>query len=198
MRLLLTRHGETLENKRYIVQGWNGGNLSPLGRRQARLLAERLKSVDIDMIFTSDLSRATDTARIISKYHKDTSFIESKLLRERNYGALQGKSSKNLDWDRIDQDLHKVPKMEKLVHLRSRAEKFYKMILKKYPDKTVLVVSHGCILTILLGVIQGKPLMESVKVTDSKNASMTEFIIDKKGNYRIIHMHCTKHLDRSG
>ena len=50
MKLVLTRHGETIENKKGIHQGWLPGNRSKQGIKQAELLAERLKSIKIDKI----------------------------------------------------------------------------------------------------------------------------------------------------
>jgi broad specificity phosphatase PhoE len=69
MRLILTRHGETEENKLGIVQGHMQGTLSKEGIHQAEKLAERLRKEKIDAIFSSDLKRAVDTSKIILSYH---------------------------------------------------------------------------------------------------------------------------------
>jgi len=63
MRLILIRHGETIENKKRIVQGHTHGTLSKNGIKQTRLVAKRLSDLKIDVIFTSDLRRAINTAK---------------------------------------------------------------------------------------------------------------------------------------
>jgi broad specificity phosphatase PhoE len=197
MRLLITRHGQTIENKAHTVMGWLPGHLSSLGKEQARMLALRLKDENIDIIFCSDLDRARDTAKIIARYHKNASFLENNSVRERYFGKLQGKSSKDIDWNNVDNnsEFGKIYGCESIAHVRLRASRFYKMLLRKYADKTVLIVTHAFLKTVLLGVIQKIPLKESLKVTDSKNASISEFLIDKDGKHKIIYLHCTKHLD---
>jgi broad specificity phosphatase PhoE len=91
MKLILTRHGETEENKLGIMQGHMPGKLSGLGIEQAKRLALRLKEERIDFIYSSDLARASDTAKAIAKYHPNTpiEFVEE--LRERDLGEFQGK-----------------------------------------------------------------------------------------------------------
>lgn len=83
MRLIITRHGETLENMEGIVQGHMHGTLSKKGIEQAEKLAKALKDEQIDYIYSSDLKRASDTAREISKFHKNVPFQLTKDLRER-------------------------------------------------------------------------------------------------------------------
>ena len=76
MKLIFVRHGETIENQNHTIQGQTPGQLSEEGKEQARLVAERLKEVKIDKIFTSDLARAKDTAKEIAKFHQDIPFTE--------------------------------------------------------------------------------------------------------------------------
>ena len=67
--LLLTRHGETIENQRHVLQGQLPGTLSPLGKEQAVVLAEQLKQEPLDVIVCSDLARSYDTAKVVAGYH---------------------------------------------------------------------------------------------------------------------------------
>ena len=62
MKLILSRHGETLENQQHILQGQLPGTLSPLGIAQAERLAEMLQEETIDNIVSSDLARSYNTA----------------------------------------------------------------------------------------------------------------------------------------
>ena len=67
--LLLTRHGETLENRRHVLQGQLPGTLSPLGLSQAERLAERLAGESLDAVVCSDLARSYDTACAVARLH---------------------------------------------------------------------------------------------------------------------------------
>ena len=57
-RLILVRHGETIENEQHIMQGQTQGTLNATGQRQARELRESLKAEKIDIYMSSDLARA--------------------------------------------------------------------------------------------------------------------------------------------
>ena len=83
MRLILTRHGETEENVAGISQGQLlPGKLTDKGIEQAKKLASRLKDEKVDAIYSSDLARSADTAKIIAKYHSKVKFHLAKELRE--------------------------------------------------------------------------------------------------------------------
>ena len=85
------RHGVTDWNKIKRFQGHQDVSLNEEGLEQARLTAEALKSVQIDRIYTSDLSRARQTAYEIKKKHLHALFIETEKLREGFGGELEGK-----------------------------------------------------------------------------------------------------------
>ena len=68
MRIILTRHGETEENKKGIMQGHMPGNLSVEGINQAKKLGLRLKDENVSAVYSSDLKRAVDTTNIILSF----------------------------------------------------------------------------------------------------------------------------------
>ncbi len=85
------RHGQTDWNKEGIIQG--GGSNCPLneeGLKQAKILAEKLKNFHITKIYSSDLLRAKQTTEEINKILK-VKVVYSPLLRETNYGEVEGK-----------------------------------------------------------------------------------------------------------
>ena len=88
--LLLTRHGETIENQRYVLQGQLPGTLSPLGKEQAVVLAEQLKQEPLDVIVCSDLARSYDTAKVVAGYHGKQP-QPTPLLREMDWGYIPAK-----------------------------------------------------------------------------------------------------------
>jgi len=113
MKLILTRHGETIENQKKIMQGHLGGHLSENGKWQVRKLALRLKNEKIDAMYSSDLKRAADTAKEIAKYHKNIQINFVQELREVNLGSLTGKCSENVDWNNRPDDIESATSMQK-------------------------------------------------------------------------------------
>ena len=63
IELILSRHGETEENKLHIMQGQLPGHLSELGKQQAKALAETLDKEELDVIVCSDLARHSNGRR---------------------------------------------------------------------------------------------------------------------------------------
>ena len=84
-KIILIRHGETEYNRQKKWQGWSDIPLNKAGRKQAQLLAHRLKHEVIDVLYTSDLKRAVETAHAIAK-SVNLQLIKTKKLRERNIG----------------------------------------------------------------------------------------------------------------
>ncbi len=99
MKLIITRHGETEENRTGIVQGHLPGQLSESGIEQAQKLALRLKGEKIDVIYSSDLDRASDTAKEIAKDHPSVPirFVRDLIDQEKNYKILAYNCTKHLD-----------------------------------------------------------------------------------------------------
>ena len=84
MRVVLVRHGETVENREGICQGQTEGRLSELGVLQAWLTAGELKNTNIDLCISSDLKRAIETAEIILT-GRDIYIDKEPSLRERTH-----------------------------------------------------------------------------------------------------------------
>ena len=93
--IYLFRHGQSYYNKNHVFTGWKDSKLTPLGRKQARIIAQKLKNKRIDVAFQTSLSRSRDTLKEVLRYHPECRVIitNDKML-ERNYGRLCGKSHK--------------------------------------------------------------------------------------------------------
>lgn len=85
----MVRHGQTEYNQENRIQGWLDIPLSERGREQAERVAEELKEMHIDAIFSSDLSRAYETAREIAKFHS-LEVVTTPRLREVDQGEWDG------------------------------------------------------------------------------------------------------------
>ena len=89
MKIYLIRHGETNQNKKRCLQGRSDIELNEYGRELARKTAEGLKGVDFDIIFTSPLKRAVETAEIIRRERK-IEIVKEERLQEISFGIYEG------------------------------------------------------------------------------------------------------------
>ena len=197
MRIIITRHGETEENKAGLLQGHNEGTLSPKGIEQAEKLAHRLKNEKIDRIFTSDLYRALKTTAIISKYHKNTRVEISPLLRERNFGDFQGRKREDVGWSLSDETsgFPDPPNGESVTDVYKRAREILNHIQSAYNGKTILLSSHGFIGKILVGILQNKNMEEISAGASLRNTSLTIFDIRKEERIPVL-IDSVDHLDQ--
>lgn len=93
--LYVFRHGQSVDNSNFIFSGWRDSDLTEKGVEQAKLLSEKLKDKKIDILFSSDQTRAIKTIKIAMEKNQMSKFLELRLdprLRERSYGDLQGTS----------------------------------------------------------------------------------------------------------
>ncbi|MEM4755572.1 MAG: histidine phosphatase family protein [Candidatus Woesearchaeota archaeon] len=198
MKLILVRHGQTLGNVKKIIQGQQHGKLSALGKEQAKKVGLRLKHEQIDAIYTSDLQRAKDTAQEIIKYHPNATVVYSPLLRERHYGEFESKAYGSLS-EYVNKNKlchwHFVPKGgESNYQLHQRILRFFTSLLKKHKQQTVVVVSHGNILTLLL-IHLFKKQLHDYREMHPDNTAVT--ILEFKGKTMQVHVfNCTAHLQR--
>lgn len=160
--LYLVRHGETEWNAKGIVQGQSESVLTKKGKWQAQYLTDTLKEISFDAIFSSDLSRATQTAEIINLERKLV-INTNKLLREGNWGKYEGKpraayKEENKEaLERLeyltDQEKWKfkvADDIESDEEIVSRFITILREIAVTYKGKIILVVTHGGLIRTLL------------------------------------------------
>ncbi len=196
MRLIITRHGETEENKAGILQGHMEGVLSQKGIEQAKKVALRLKDEGIDCIYSSDLKRAANTAKEIAKYHSDIPLEFTQELREMFLGEWQGKRKKDLGINKCVSVSSLSPKNgETIEKLFDRAKKFLTELLEKYTNETILLVGHNGIDNALIAVILGKT-HEDIKAMESlRNTGISIFEFNKESESTIEIFNSASHLE---
>lgn len=198
MKLILTRHGETIENMAGIIQGHSHGTLSSKGIEQAQKVALRLKNEKIDAIYSSDLGRAANTAKEITKYYPSVQIKIVKELRERDLGEFQGKTFQEIGWKNVESQYditYLQPKRgENLMQLHQRAKQFLDTLIHKHKRDTVLIVGHNGINKAIISVIMNKGSDEVPKIEKLKSTGITIFEIDENKNYKIQVFNCVKHL----
>lgn len=162
MELILTRHGETLENRQDIMQGHMPGTLSPLGIQQARKLADLLRNEKIDVVVCSDLARSYDTAKIVGE-SKGISPLPTPLLREIDWGKYTGGHLSDIDWAHLPEGCETL---ESLLH---RAGIFIGWLRQNYAGEKVLVVGHGAIDRAIVAFLEKKTPEEMARMPIMKN-----------------------------
>ena len=93
--IYLFRHAQTFYNKKHIFTGFKDSKLTPLGRREAKKVSEKLKHKHIDIAYCTHLSRSRDILHEVLKYHPECKkIIQDDRMIERCYGKLQGHTHK--------------------------------------------------------------------------------------------------------
>lgn len=176
----ILRHGDSLKNVKKVVICWPEKIKAPLtekGIKAIKKTAKILKNKKIDLIFSSDLLRARQTAEIVAE-GAGAKIILDKRLREYNVGIFNGKNPE-LVWDYLSKKQNllsvKIPKGESLVDLNKRLYNFLKETDRKYSGKNILIVSHEFPLTLMQETFKGRDLAETVELRGR----------DKKGQEKI-------------
>ena len=170
------------------MQGHLPGTLSKEGIEQAEKLSQRLKQEKIDVIFSSDLKRASDTTKFIAKHHPVIEITPTYELREGNPGSFTGLKTHEINWDK------RPPDAESIDQMKDRARKFLDTIWERYSNKTVLLVSHAGFNRCLIAQITGAkdPFKD---VPDQLNTAVNIFEIYEDKSHKIHCLNCIKHLE---
>jgi len=157
--LLLVRHGETDWNRDGRWQGHSDTPLNEAGREQARRLAAEVREVDV--VYSSDLVRARETAEIIAS-ELGLDVQTDARLRERGFGAWEGRTSAEIETEFSDQharwlagEAPGAADAEPFGDFGARVQAFVADVLDRHPDETVLVVAHGGSGRVVAALAQG-------------------------------------------
>jgi uncharacterized phosphatase len=181
MKLILVRHGQTDLNTKRVYQGKRTDKeLNEVGIGQVKKTAEFLKDFDFDLIISSPLKRAMKTAQIINEFHnKEIKTLDE--ITERDFGDFEGESYDNVDYPKVKKDdTYEKFSVERPTIFRERVEKFLDEIHKEHFGKTILVVSHGGTLKMLLSILKKIPWEVGVYEIKKPNASISIIDIDEK------------------
>ena len=149
MNLYVVRHGETIWNQEKRVQGITDISLTLEGIKNTEKLKDLVSTLNIDVVISSPLSRARETANIL---------VDSKLpintddrIKERDWGMNEGALIDEVDrWDCWDVVLNtKVQNIECIQDFMYRVSSFIEEIKEKYKEKNVLVVTHSAVIRVI-------------------------------------------------
>lgn len=133
-------HGTTVDNENHKSSGWNDVGLSELGIQQSKDLASLTKEISFDAVFTSDLTRAIDSAKLTWGDKFPT--YADKRLRECNYGDLNGEDSEIVEPLQEKSINTPMPNGESYEDVKTRVSDFLDFVKKEYHGKHIAIVAH--------------------------------------------------------
>ena len=202
-KLFLVRHGQSAGNAAGRFGGHSPTPLSDLGFEQARLTAEALAKENVNVIYSSDLLRAVQTAEPLSKL-TGIPIITKPEFRERNVGVLEGltfyesKSEFPNDYYAlVNRNIHHViTEGESYSNLLDRIKGELRDIIRRHRGERVAIFTHTgalCFMTLhLIGAIHRNTKQTPWIVTS--NCGINRFEIRGPRNIRVLALNDTRHL----
>ena len=182
--ITIVRHGETMWNVEQRIQGQHNSKLTENGTLQAELVGKALVKREFDVLISSDLERAAETAGIINK-QLSLPLTYNANLRERSFGILEGKTLSEIKKQypheytsyKSREPKFVIPEGESIEQLFVRVTSAIEEIARKYQNEKVLIVSHGLVLEMMMyktfSIALDKPRNFSIN-----NSSISSFYID--------------------
>jgi len=202
-KLYLVRHGQSAGNAQGRFGGHGPTPLSQLGERQAEITAKMLAREGVNVIYSSDLERALQTARPLSELTGVT-INPTTAFRERNVGVLEGltfdESKETFPKDYyalVNRNVHHViTNGESYRHLLRRSTTELWDILRNHTGERIAIFSHTgaiCFLTLhLMGAI--RPDTKQTPWIVTSNCGINRFEIRGRNNVRVLALNDTRHL----
>lgn len=142
MKVYLTRHGETVWNEKDLVQGMTDVPLNEVGVMQAKGLAEEMREVHLDVVYTSQLKRAADTGKMVAERHGDCRLEVCECLNEMNFGIYEGVCRSDPEYQREKRQYFKrYSGGESYLDVAARIYPFIERLKERNED--ALVVAHN-------------------------------------------------------
>jgi len=146
-------HGTTFDNLEKKASGWNEVELAPKGIDQAKALAETIKNEDFDIVISSDLKRAIDSANI-DFAGREIDILHDSRLRECNYGDYNGQDHTLIDYSK--HILEPFPNGESMQDVEKRIKDFVSYLKANFDGKKVALVAHKAPQLALDVLLKGK------------------------------------------
>lgn len=206
MKIYMIRHGETDWNKTRKLQGQVDVPLNAFGRLLARETAPALAEVPFDVVYTSPLKRAKETAELVIG-GRDIPIIEEPRLREIGFGEYEGLCCSDEGWNIPDEgfrhffdapEKYRAPKGgESFEDISARLHNFLNELYqnKELQDKTILLSTHGAALCGILRLMKHAPLKDYWGGGVHKNCAVSIAEVTN-GNVRILQERITYYTEQ--
>ncbi len=198
------RHGETEFNRQRIVQGRRVNSaLNATGRAQAEALARRFAERHLDVIYCSTLRRAEETAEIVARHHEGVPLIRVRDLEEISWGVYEGrpataevmqKLEEMVDRWRNGEFAYAAESGESILDVQHRALRALRRILEEHEGKTIMIVTHGRFLRVLLATLLQAYGLERMHEIHHANTAVNHVILNEE-TYEARLLNCTAHLE---
>jgi alpha-ribazole phosphatase/probable phosphoglycerate mutase len=162
VELIFETHSLTTDNELGIATGWLGGRLSARGCELAGKLGKRRRVDGIDAVFTSDLARAVETARIAFSETGIPVVLDWR-LRELDYGDLNGETVDVVARERVLRIEEPFPGGESYRDAVARVEELLDDLLVEHDGQRILLIGHTATRWALDHLLDGKPLERLVR-----------------------------------
>ncbi|MBI3888537.1 histidine phosphatase family protein [Candidatus Nomurabacteria bacterium] len=155
-------HGADADEDKEISSGWSDVELSEMGVKQSLELREKIKDRKFDVVFSSDLKRALNTAKLAFK--EGAPIVIDSRLRECSYGKLNG-GPKNLIEPMCEGECiyNRFPEGESYEDVKTRMADFLEFLKKDYDGKNVAIVAHKAPQLALDVLLKGRTWEQALK-----------------------------------
>ncbi len=188
MRLYIVRHGKTDWNVERKLQGRADIPLNEDGREAARKTAQGIRSIPLDLVISSPLLRARETAEILVK-GRGIPFFTDERLEEISFGEMEGQTkSEEIDHFFKHPELYQPPKgAESIPHLLARTGELLRELAAncELKEKNILLATHGAATRALLANIKHVQIRDFWSGSVPKNCGIT-LAECEGGVYRIV------------
>jgi broad specificity phosphatase PhoE len=159
VEIVYETHATTTDNEAGISTGWLQGELSAQGRREARELGERRSGQGIAVVFSSDLRRSVETARLAFPGGRPPIRLDVR-LRECDYGELNGQPSSVIAGRRVRHVDEPFPGGQSYREVLAGTDAFLRDLVRDWDGRRVLVVAHTANLWALECLLAGARLRD--------------------------------------
>ncbi|MEK6970042.1 MAG: 2,3-bisphosphoglycerate-dependent phosphoglycerate mutase [Nanoarchaeota archaeon] len=175
LKIYLFRHGQSYYNRDHRFTGWKDSKLTPLGKQQAKIIANKLKNKKIDLAYQTRLSRSKDTLKSVLKYHPECKkIIKDDRMIERSYGKLQGLRHSTIVNKEGLKDYNTLLHWHKIDHLHGKEKKDF---IKKIGESKLQVIRRSYTVR--------PPQGESVKMVEARVKRFIQDLIKKMKNEKV-------------
>lgn len=176
MKIYVARHGQTQWNAENKVCGRTDLPLTELGLQQAQRLADNAADRHIDLIISSPMLRARQTAKAVADRYNLPVQIDERLI-EQHFGIYEGVDRKDPRFLAGKRQLAaRHPGGESMMQVAQRVYNLLDDVKKNYPGKNVLLVCHGGVCRIIRTYFEDLDT-ETLATYSPDNASLTEYEI---------------------
>jgi broad specificity phosphatase PhoE len=197
--IYLVRHGQTAWNKEEIFRGRTDVPLDETGLKQAELVGQYFKGMEIRGVYSSSLSRAWETAQKIAQFH-DLKVQPLQGILDMSFGNWEGRPHQEVresdsktyrQWVETPH-LVRLPGGESLDDVRVRAMAAIEEVIRNHPGKTLILVTHRVVNKVLICGILGLDNSHFWQITQDTTA--INLIQHRNGKYILSLMNETCHL----